>query len=54
MARRSEEDLSIVRLLLAAGADPDSKNRYGRSPRDRANKGDAMVIALIPPPTARA
>jgi cytohesin len=54
LARRTEKEFTIVRLLLGRGADPESKNRYGLSPRDRANKGDATIIALIPPPTALA
>lgn len=29
-------DFTIVKMLLAAGADPDCKNAHGRSPRDIA------------------
>lgn len=37
-----------VRLLLAAGADPDLEDRDGRSPRAIAQKGDATMKALLP------
>jgi ankyrin repeat protein len=47
LARRTDGNLTIVTMLLAGGADPDHKNRYGRSPRDRASLGDEVVAALF-------
>jgi ankyrin repeat protein len=40
-------DFTTVKMLLAAGADPDSKNSHGRSPRDiAATMGVSGDIAL--------
>ena len=40
-------DFTIVKMLLAAGADPDCKNAHGRSPRDiAASMGVSGEIAL--------
>jgi ankyrin repeat protein len=47
LARRTDNEFAIIRLLLAGGADPDHKNRYGLSPRDSADKRDADVAALF-------
>jgi ankyrin repeat protein len=47
LARRTDGNLAIVTMLLAGGADPDHKNRYGRSPRDNASLRDQAVAALF-------
>jgi ankyrin repeat protein len=49
LARRTDDSLAIVTLLLAGGADPDHKNRYGRSPRESASLRDQVVAALFGP-----
>lgn len=44
---RTDGNLEVVRLLIAAGADPDHKNKHGKSPRDSANLRDKTVAALF-------
>jgi len=40
-------DFTIVKMLLASGADPDCKNAYGRSPREvAASLGVSSEIGL--------
>jgi ankyrin repeat protein len=47
LARRTDGNLAIVRMLLAGGAVPDHKNCYGRSPRESASLRDQVVAALL-------
>lgn len=49
LARRTDGNLAIVKMLLAGGADPDHKNRYGRSSRESASLRDQIVAALFGP-----
>lgn len=42
---RSQEALEIVRLLLAAGADPSMRNKAGRMPADYVS--DEAIKALL-------
>ena len=46
LAVRTEDNVAIVRMLLAAGANPDHKNRYGRTPREMIH-GDKVVAKLF-------
>jgi ankyrin repeat protein len=47
LAIRTEDNLKVVQLLFAAGANPDLKNKYDRSPRDSAELRDKTVAAFF-------
>jgi uncharacterized protein len=45
-AGKSEQAMEIVRLLLAAGADPSLKNNLGRPPADYAADGELNSLLV--------
>ena len=45
-----QEDTAMVKLLLAAGADPDFDMGFGLTPREKAEwLGDVDILLLLPP-----
>ncbi|HWN95742.1 MAG TPA: ankyrin repeat domain-containing protein [Methylomirabilota bacterium] len=47
-AGKRQEAVEIVRLLIAAGADPGIANKYGRKPADLYIRDEAIQILLKP------
>ena len=41
------KQIEIVKMLLAHGADPNAKDKYGKTPLDTAKLFDKQIAAII-------